>query len=221
MVVERALSLRNYSRRSMFSGSSCKPRVFGGKALSQTNSRTLGEINARYIGKPHTNALALNGLVFGLSSSSSFDKEREFQLTFLNACNGGLREVRYEAPMLIQVSHVPEAILQEIFSYQRPDNYYGEGSTATSSNDCKVAVKFLTFAKSQNPDIEMPSSISPSVDGGIALYWEKNYCQLFVTLSDTSQSDISYQYISPDGAFSVGTCNQRGIVEKLSTIYSR
>lgn len=116
---------------------------------------------------------------------------------------------------------VPEAIQQEIFSYQRPDNYYGEGSTATSVNDCKAAVDFLTFAKTQHPDIEMPSSISPSVDGGISLYWENGASQLFAEISATDTEEISYQYVSSDGNFSVGIGTRENIVEKLSSIYSR
>ena len=121
----------------------------------------------------------------------------------------------------VQLDVVPAQVHAEILSYQRSNDYYGEGSTATSANDCKAAIDFLTFAKTQNPAIEMPSSISPSVEGGISLYWERGSSQLFAGISADNTTEISYQFVSRDGKFSVGTGTRGNILEKLTSIYSR
>lgn len=114
---------------------------------------------------------------------------------------------------------LPAKVRDDIFSYVRPGNYYGPGSIATSPKDCKAAIDVLTFAKTRNPNIAMPSSMSPSVDGGISLYWEHGECQLFIEISAASPMEISYQFISSDGIFSVGSGTRESLVEKLSGIY--
>lgn len=114
---------------------------------------------------------------------------------------------------------VPAQVRTEIFSYQRISNYYGEGSVATSIEDCRAAVEFLTFAGVQNPSLHMPTTISPSVDGGIALHWVNGECELFIKVSAEDVTELPYQSISPDGDFSVGTGTRESLIEKLSLIY--
>jgi len=112
---------------------------------------------------------------------------------------------------------LPSQIRDRILSFKRSGNTYSDGAEAISETACKATIAFLERAISDLPNMELPKSVSPSVQGAIALHWVSGDHQLLVQISSAT-GRIYYQCDTPEG-FTYGTDTKENLLQKLSTMF--
>lgn len=112
---------------------------------------------------------------------------------------------------------LPRNLRDRILSFKRDANAYTDDAVAISETTCQATIAFLERAMSELPGMELPKSVSPSVQGAVAVHWVNGDRQLLVQISSVT-GRIYYQCDSPEG-FTYGTDTKENLLQKLSAMF--
>lgn len=100
---------------------------------------------------------------------------------------------------------------------ERPANVQSENARPISADACNASISFLERLMSRVPDRQLPNSISPSVQGAIAMHWIRGNSQMLVQIA-SGRGPVYFQFETPGGNYEFGDRPQQDVIDKLAAM---
>jgi hypothetical protein len=127
---------------------------------------------------------------------------------------GDTKVIQYNNPL----SPFVNEFKSRISSFNRVENEYSEDAAPITADAVQGALNFLDDVVSRYPMIPLPTAVSPSVQGGVMMYWNLGDDRFFAQVASSDRSQIYYQWARRHGTSERGTVSSSEVLQKIAKL---